>query len=145
LPVVAETVSLRDLPATVVDLLGLAAGAPFPGASLAPLWARPRSETVVESTDRRPALSEVVPIDPVEPESAELLERRRAWASLALGDWIYIQREGGNPEELFDLRADGRERDNRAQDPSVQSVIERMRRILDKMTAGPLTHERFNP
>ena len=37
-PVVSETVSLRDLPATVVDLLDLEAGAPFPGASLARLW-----------------------------------------------------------------------------------------------------------
>ena len=37
--VVAEPVSLRDLPATVVDLLGLAGGAPFPGRSLARFWA----------------------------------------------------------------------------------------------------------
>ena len=29
---VSEPVSLRDLPATVVDLLGLGAGSPFPGA-----------------------------------------------------------------------------------------------------------------
>ena len=36
--VVRETVSLRDLPATIVDLAGLAAGAPFPGRSLARLW-----------------------------------------------------------------------------------------------------------
>ena len=36
--VVAEPVSLRDLPATVVDLLGLSGGSPFPGRSLAPLW-----------------------------------------------------------------------------------------------------------
>ena len=129
-PVVSETVSLRDLPATVVDLLGLEAGAPFPGASLAPLWARPSSETVVEPTGPGPALSEVVPIDPVDPESAELLERRRAWASLAEGDWIYIRREGGDPEELFDLRADGRERHNRAGDPAVQPVIEQMRQDI---------------
>ena len=36
--VVAEPVSLRDLPATVVDLLGLSAGSPFPGHSLAAYW-----------------------------------------------------------------------------------------------------------
>jgi arylsulfatase A-like enzyme len=143
-PVVPETVSLRDLPATVVDLLGLTPGSPFPGVSLAPLWARSSSEIVAEPNGPGPALSEVVPIDPVDPESAELLERRRAWASLADGDWIYIRREGGDPE-LFDLRADGRQRHNRAADPAVQPVTERMRRTLDKMTAGPLTHERFNP
>ena len=143
--VVSETVSLRDLPATVVDLLNLEAGAPFPGASLAPLWVRPPVQTVVEPTGRSPALSEVVPIDPVDPESAAILERRRAWATLAEGNWIYLRREGSEPEELFDLRTDGRERDNRAGDPAVQPVIEQMRRRLDKITVGPLTHERFNP
>ena len=65
-------------------------------------------EAVVEPTAPGPALSEVVPIDPVNPESAQLLERRRAWASLAEGDWIYIRREGIDQEELFDLRADPR-------------------------------------
>src|SRR5262249_37650372 len=33
--VVREAVSLRDLPATIVDLVGLRAGSPFPGRSLA--------------------------------------------------------------------------------------------------------------
>ena len=33
--VVRETVSLRDLPATITDLVGLGAGSPFPGQSLA--------------------------------------------------------------------------------------------------------------
>ena len=36
--VVKETVSLRDLAATVVDVLDLEAGSPFPGSSLARYW-----------------------------------------------------------------------------------------------------------
>ena len=36
--VVDSPVSLRDLPATVVDLLGMSAGSPFPGRSLAAYW-----------------------------------------------------------------------------------------------------------
>ena len=36
--VVKETVSLRDLAATIVDVLGLEAGSPFPGSSLARFW-----------------------------------------------------------------------------------------------------------
>ena len=40
--IVKETVSLRDLAATVVDVLGLAAGSPFPGESLARLWKESR-------------------------------------------------------------------------------------------------------
>jgi arylsulfatase A-like enzyme len=144
-PVIPETVSLRDLPATVVDLVGLESNAPFPGASLAPLWAGSTSETAVAPNGHGPALSEVVPLDPVDSESAELLERRRAWASLAHGDWTYIWREGGEPEELFDLRDDRLQRHNRALDPAVQPLIEQMRQTLNKMTAGLLTHQRFNP
>ncbi len=37
--VVWETVSLRDLPATIVDMIGLANRSPFPGRSLARFWA----------------------------------------------------------------------------------------------------------
>ena len=36
--VVDETVSLRDLPATIVDLAGQGNGSPFPGESLARFW-----------------------------------------------------------------------------------------------------------
>ena len=36
--VVRETVSLRDLPATITDLVGMKNDAPFPGSSLARLW-----------------------------------------------------------------------------------------------------------
>jgi arylsulfatase A-like enzyme len=144
-PIVPTTVSLRDLPATVVDLVGLKADAPFPGTSLVPLWGGPASETVVGPQGRFPALSEVVPLDPVDPESAELLDRRQVWASLAEGDWIYIWREGGEPEELFDLRVDRGQRHNRAADPAAQSRLAEMRQTLIEITAGPLTHERFNP
>ena len=42
--VVESPVSLRDLPATVVDLLGLPAGSPFPGRSLAAYWHRARRQ-----------------------------------------------------------------------------------------------------
>ena len=41
--VVRETVSLRDLPATIVELAGLADGSPFPGRSLTRLWRDLRS------------------------------------------------------------------------------------------------------
>src|SRR5262249_51711665 len=39
---VGETISLRDLPATIADLAGQGTGAPFPGASLTRLWRDPR-------------------------------------------------------------------------------------------------------
>ena len=49
--VVPETVSLRDLPATVVDLLDLEADAPFLGASLAPTLGPSRFGRLGQSPD----------------------------------------------------------------------------------------------
>ena len=43
--IVPTPVSLRDLPATVVDLLGLASESPFPGRSLARHWSSPSTPT----------------------------------------------------------------------------------------------------
>ena len=54
--VVDSPVSLRDLPATVVDLLGLSAASPFPGHSLAAYWKLPPGEVPPGITS--PAFSE---------------------------------------------------------------------------------------
>ena len=48
-PVVDEPVSLRDLPATVLDLLGLERGDPFPGRSLARFWDQRDGEPAASS------------------------------------------------------------------------------------------------
>ncbi len=53
--VVAEPVSLRDLPATVVDQLGLSAGSPFPGQLAGGLLVLAPGQATPEIT---PALSE---------------------------------------------------------------------------------------
>ncbi len=52
--VVKETVSLRDLAATVVDVLGLKAGSPFPGSSLARHWEGKRDDTTAAAYILRP-------------------------------------------------------------------------------------------
>jgi arylsulfatase A-like enzyme len=149
LKVVPEIVSLRDLPATIVDLLNLQSGAPFPGASLTPLWASVQSALGVGSPDSTasPALSEVVPTDPFDPDPAKVLQNRRAWASLAEGDFVYLRVRQAelDHEELFDLREDARQSRNVAADPNRQPIIERMRRALDQLTGGPLKPERFRP
>ena len=48
--VVSQVVSLRDLPATVVDLVGQSGGSPFPGHSLANRWR--------DDSGTKPAVSE---------------------------------------------------------------------------------------
>ena len=111
---------------------------PFPGESLARFWDRASSAAIAALPAPEPALSEVVP-------SEKMLDQRRAWASLADGDLIYIHREGIDQDEIYDLRTDPREMKNLATDPATRPQIERLRAILDEMTAGPLTRDRFRP
>ncbi len=48
-------------------------------------------------------------------------------------------------EELFHVREDAQQQHNLASDPAARPTLNRMRRALDELTAGPLTPERFNP
>ncbi len=66
---VNDPASLRDLPATVVDLLNLATGSPFPGSSLAACWgdasertrARKSSPALAEQADETAFLAQSAP------------------------------------------------------------------------------------
>jgi arylsulfatase A-like enzyme len=143
---VTETVSLRDLAATIVDVLGLQADSPFPGESLARLWgASMPTVSAQPGAAGRLALSEVVPRDTYQIDPSQWLGKPR-WpmAALTAGDWTYIRRAGDVREELFDLRWDAQQRHNRAGEAALKPVLERMRATLDRR-AGPLTPERFNP
>jgi arylsulfatase A-like enzyme len=139
--VVTAAVSLRDLAATIVDILGLAAGSPFPGESLARFWdGSPRAAVAGQ------ALSEVVPLDTFGPDPTQWIKKTR-WplAALTEGDWTYIRREGNVREELFHVRADAQELHNFADNPAMQPKMSQMRDTLGRLTAGPLTPQRFNP
>ncbi len=143
--VVTEAVSLRDLAATVVDVLGLKNGSPFPGKSLARFWNGSSLPAPAEpATEDRP-LSEVVPLDLLNPDPSQLLKPRWPLAALSDGDWTYIRHEGDLREELFHSHEDAGELHNLAADPAKQPTLQRMRRALSRLTAGPLTPERFNP
>ena len=92
-----------------------------------------------------PVLSEVVPLDPLDPNPPVNRDRRWPLAALTEGNWAYIRREGEVREELFDLRSDSGELHNLAGDAAMQPITERMRKALHQLTGGPLTPERFNP
>ncbi|HEV3340757.1 MAG TPA: LTA synthase family protein, partial [Pirellulales bacterium] len=62
--VVSETVSLRDLPATVADILGMTADSPFPGDSFARFWKAPSVGPAPDQASSHQGLAEVVPTDP---------------------------------------------------------------------------------
>jgi arylsulfatase A-like enzyme len=142
--VVKEVVSLRDVAATIVDVAGQGEGSPFPGESLAHFWA----ETTPRATTIEPALSEVVPNKYMIPNSRDpTFLAQAAWPLGAIHDaaWSYIRREGDTREELFHLRDDAKEERNRAFDPAARPALERMRKALDRATAGPLLPRRFRP
>ena len=141
--IVTEPVSLRDLAATIVGELGFQEGSPFRGESLARFSHEPSATAPADPAVRERALSEVVPFDAQNPDPAQMLEPRWPLGALAEGDWTYIRREGNVREELFHISDDAQELHNRALDPAVQGFLVRMRQALSRLTAGPLTPQRF--
>jgi arylsulfatase A-like enzyme len=127
--VVHETVSLRDLPATIVDLIGLEIESPFPGRSLARLWAeRPTRARAVE-TDV--VLSELASPNPADPNHGRSPVFRGPLVALAEGDFVYIRNEGDGNEELFNQREDPDERNNLTRVDAMQRIL---RRFRDQLT-----------
>jgi arylsulfatase A-like enzyme len=106
---VLEPVSLCDIPATVVDLLGLSAGSPFPGKSLAVHW---RGEPGNVAAVSRPAFAEAdLPNAPLDPRRGRGPTQRGYSVSLLTRGWHYI-RDGSGAEALFDLANDSVEASN---------------------------------
>jgi arylsulfatase A-like enzyme len=144
--VVSAAASLRDLPATIADVLGYGANAPFGGRSLARFW-REGEKPAQMAAATEPTLSEVVPLGSFGPDPSQW-SRRRRWplGSVTDGDWTYIRREGEIQEELY--RADtsaARDQPNLAADQTLRPILDRLREQLGQLTRGPLTPERFNP
>jgi arylsulfatase A-like enzyme len=142
--VVAETVSLRDLPATVVDVLGFGTDSPFPGSSLAKFL----DSAALAGRDKQqwgdPALAEVLPNHRGNLDSSGLPKKSWPLGAVIAGEWSYIRREQDRREELFDLHADAEEQHNLAGDPAAEAKLTRMRAALDRLTSGRLVPERFS-
>jgi arylsulfatase A-like enzyme len=119
---IPETVSLRDLPVTVVDLLGLSKDSPFPGLSLATHLTAPGSGDTAFSMLRRGTVrQEWYPIG-----------RGPAMFSLVTVDRHYIQ-NGDQSEELYDVRSDPGETRNLAAEPAEAEVLLRLRAYLARL------------
>jgi arylsulfatase A-like enzyme len=117
---VPALVSLRDIPATVLDLLGGGSDVAFPGSSLTRFW-RDGATPVLE-----PVLAEVSPSNlyrPWEPVYHGAME------SLLLGEYHYIL-DGAGREELYHTRRDPDEEFDISERPESRSIIETMRRSL---------------
>ena len=111
---VAAPVSLRDIPATIVDAAGVARGAPFQGTSLAFLWNR-ASETRADA----PLLFEV-----------DRVSGQPDWFPASKGDMkallyrgVKYIRNGDGSEELYDGEHDPWERRNLASQSEYRSIV----------------------
>jgi len=129
--VVGETVSLRDLPATIVDLVGQGEGSPFPGESLARFWRDSALDGAGSRRDHDPVISELMAPNPTRPNQGRSPASRGPLISLSEGNFVYIRNEGDGSEELFNERDDPHEIDDRAQFESMRPVLDKFRRRLD--------------
>jgi arylsulfatase A-like enzyme len=142
--VVKETVSLRDLAATVVDLSGLGDDAPFPGVSLARFWKRPAPAAPLHPPTASAALAEVVPVNPLNKNSRGVPQQLPPLGAVKEAEWSYIRQDLDDREELFHLSADPKEDRNLAGEPAYQATLQEKRKALSRLTGGPLLPERLS-
>ena len=132
---VTRPVSVRDVPATILDLIGDPDAGRFPGRSLARFWVEDRARVAADG----PVLSEM------EHLSWRPQTRRTPAASGPLwlmteGRWSYHRQEreaGGTRERLFDLEADPSEEHDLAADQSHRPMLEALRGKFTEARPGP--------
>jgi arylsulfatase A-like enzyme len=100
--VVDEPVSLRDLPATFVDLLGQGLDSPFPGTSLVRYW---QPESGQNGHSSSPAFSEVALRNKISRNPTRAPAWRGPMQSLVADGKAYIRNADGRAE-LYDILSD---------------------------------------
>ena len=124
--VVAQPVSVRDVPATILDLLGDPDEGRFPGRSLARYWGRD-GQDVTEADG--PVLSEMEHLSWRRHTHRTPAASGPLWL-LTEGRWSYHRQgheSGGTLEHLFDLVDDPGEERDLAPDPAHGATLEALR------------------
>ena len=124
--IVSAPVSLRDLPATVMDLAELGPESNFPGSSLARFW-KPGGAGDLVSAD--PVFAESDHAWPPAEDGGRLLQ------SLSIGEMVYI-RNSAKKEELYNIAADPAQAQNLAESADAHASLELLRTALDRFLAG---------
>lgn len=123
---VTQRVSLRDLPATVLDLTGTGPAGTFPGASLARFWLKPAAvaETLFAET--------------------RLARNRPEWDPTSEGDLqslfaadLHFIRHPDATTQLYDIASDSLETRNLATDPAFSGTAGQLGRVLDRVMGAP--------
>jgi arylsulfatase A-like enzyme len=122
---IGEPVSLCDIPATIVDLLGFGRDGSFPGRSVARYWNHPDQSAAI--------MPEPLFMETIKPEVLANQGREPAakgpMKSIVAGGMHYIQTADGL-EELYVLESDPEEKSNVASASNAQPVLERLRAAL---------------
>jgi arylsulfatase A-like enzyme len=126
--VVTEPVSLRDVPATVVDLLGLAHETTFPGRSLARLWTK---KLPGEAVADEPVLMETGQPAGFTNQGREPVAKGPMKGLIA--DGMHYIRRGDGLEELYLLESDPEEGSNLAPYSYATEILQRFRTRLSAM------------
>jgi arylsulfatase A-like enzyme len=129
---VSSPVSLRDLAATVADVVGLGRVSPFPGHSLAAHW----DPSAKPDSDATPALAEAEGPAKSAPNLGRSPVFRGPMRAVASGSHVYI-RNGDGREELFDVSADPAQADDLIGRAEAKPVLDRLRSELARLSGPP--------
>jgi arylsulfatase A-like enzyme len=121
--IVPTPVSLRDLPATVVDLLGLGRYSPFPGRSLARHWS--------SSSTPDPENDELILTETADEVSKTAITATTG-RSLVEGNKLYIRKKDGG-EELYDIAIDPAELHDLSGAHDVQPALAHFRETMHRI------------
>jgi arylsulfatase A-like enzyme len=130
---VPEPVTLRDLSATLLDLVGHAAGT-MPGQSLASYW-RPTPNDGERTSS--PVLSELRPLPKAE-KGTPIAQGEIQ--SLVVENRYHYLRYGNGKEEVYDIVADEWEKNDLVKTPTGQAIADRYRKlfpVLKRTDPGP--------
>ncbi len=121
---VTDPVTLRDLPATVLQLAGIGDGSPLPGRSLAGYWTPNRT-----AEEHSPVLAEV-----------DVSEWAMPWSRVSRGDMkslfdgpMHYILNGDGVEELYDLDHDPHEQQDLSTAPDLLPVVQSFRSSMSSV------------
>lgn len=124
---IKRPVSLRDIPATIMEILHFSDVATFPGHSISRHWSDSDSGNL-EPND--PMLSELFQKPPWDPEWSPVY--KGDMKSLVIGDIHYI-RNGDGTEEVYDLREDPVELNNLIDKPQGVEIASQAKHIIEQI------------
>lgn len=130
---VTQPVSLRDLPATLVELAGLAQNAPFPGVSMSTAWQPGEEGFDLELS----LLSESALLSKGSPNVRYRVAAPGLMRAVVSRDMVY-HRIGVDQEELYDLSNDPGELNNLVENDALQDQLQALRETMDRLVEPSL-------